>query len=384
MAEKIRNPLAQALGLVLKNTRDKMGGISSSEIADRLGLAASHYRMIESGSAILQPSRAIKVIQTFETIEYVPLCQVLVAIQVLDSVKDSVDDMRTISAVLAEAVPAMKQILKGLNKLWNIIETKEPTEAARKLEGEGIARELENFLTTEPVSFTADQLDNFMTPTYQYPISGQLYSKIGNILYGVAPFYLDTILQLIENLKGITPRVTAEELARWESKHKSRITHIIGVIRNPEIIFDVESFDYGFLWEENFRKLLIIHRDQPNLKNISVRDKITESLRKKFETERIKYERELQNLEQTVYAKLDVQFAKQKKERIDKILMHGNTRMNNLWFYIMSNGYVVPFIDNASPEVSADNLYGSSLTYEETCEKLADIKELCADAGFNI
>jgi hypothetical protein len=58
--------------------------------------------------------------------------------------------------------------------------------------------------------------------------------------------------------------------------------------------------------------------------------------------------------------------------------------MNNLWFYIMSNGYVVPFIDNASPEVSADNLYGSSLTYEETCEKLADIKELCADAGFNI
>ena len=384
MAEKIRNPLAQALGLVLQNTRDKMGGISSSEIAGRLGLAASHYRMIESGSAILQPSRAIKIIQTFETIEYVPLCQVLVAIQVLDSVKDSVDDMRTISAVLAEVVPAMEKILKGLNKLWNIIETKEPTEAARKLEGEGIARELENFLTTEPVSFTADQLDNFMTPTYQYPISGQLYSKIGNILYGVAPFYLDTILQLIENLKGITPRVTAEELARWESKHKSRITHIIGVIRNPEIIFDVESFDYGFLWEENFRKLLIIHRDQPNLKDVCVRDKIAESLRKKFETERIKYERELQNLEQTVYAKLDVQFAKQKKERIDKILMHRNTRMNNLWFYIMNNGYVVPFIDNASPEVSADNLYGSSLTYEETCEKLADIKELCADAGFNI
>jgi transcriptional regulator with XRE-family HTH domain len=384
MAEKIRNPLAQALGLVLKNTRDKMGGISSSEIAGRLGLAASHYRMIESGSAILQPSRAIKVIQTFETIEYVPLCQVLVAIQVLDSVKDSVDDMRTISAVLAEAVPAMEKILKGLNKLWNIIETKEPTEAARKLESEGISRELENFLTTEPVSFTADQLDNFMTPTYQYPISGQLYSKIGNILQGVAPFYLDTILELIENLKGITPRVTAEELARWESKHKSRITHIIGVIRNPEIIFDVESFDYGFLWDENFKKLLIIHRDQPNLKNISVRDKIAESLRKKFETERIKYDRELQSLEKTIHAKLDVQFAKQKRERIDKILTHKNTRMNNLWLYIMSNGYVVPFIDNASPEVSADSLYGSSLTYEETCEKLADIKELCADAGFNI
>jgi hypothetical protein len=384
MAEKIRNPLAQALGLVFQHTRDKMGGVSSSDIASRLGLAASHYRMIEAGSAILQPSRAIKVIQTFETIEYVPLCQILVAIQIIDSIKDSVDDMRTTSAVLAEAVPQMAGIFKGLNRLWNIIETKGPSEVTKKMVSEGIVKELETFLTTEPVLFTADQLNNFMTPTYQYPISGQLYSKIGNILQGVAPFYLDTILQLIENLKGITPRVTADELARWESGHKNRITHIIGIIRNPEIIFNVESFDYGFLWEDNFRKLLIIHRDLPNLKNISVREKIAESLRKKFETERIKYERELQTLEKTINSKLDVKYAKQNKERVDKILTHRNTRMNNLWLYIMNNGYVVPFIDNTSMDASTDNLYGSSLTYDETCEKLLDIKELCTDAGFSV
>jgi len=68
MAQKVKNPLAQALGLVLQSTRDKMGGISSSEIASRLGLAASHYRMIEAGSAILHPSRAIKIVQTFDPI----------------------------------------------------------------------------------------------------------------------------------------------------------------------------------------------------------------------------------------------------------------------------------------------------------------------------
>ncbi|MHC4256196.1 MAG: helix-turn-helix domain-containing protein [Planctomycetota bacterium] len=60
MSRKIKNPLAQALGLVLQGMRDKMGGISSSEVASLLGLAASHYRMIEAGSAILQPSRAIR------------------------------------------------------------------------------------------------------------------------------------------------------------------------------------------------------------------------------------------------------------------------------------------------------------------------------------
>ena len=100
MAQKIRNPLAQALGLVLQGMRDKMGGVSSSEIASSLGLAASHYRMIEAGSAILQPSRAIKVVQTFDTIEFVPLCQVLVCIQILDSVRTSGTDMRVMADVL--------------------------------------------------------------------------------------------------------------------------------------------------------------------------------------------------------------------------------------------------------------------------------------------
>ena len=43
MSQKVRNPLAQALGLVFQGLRDKLGGVSSSEIASQLGLAASHY-----------------------------------------------------------------------------------------------------------------------------------------------------------------------------------------------------------------------------------------------------------------------------------------------------------------------------------------------------
>ena len=121
MAQKIRNPLAQALGLVFQDMRDKMGGISSSEIASMLGLAASHYRMVEAGSAILQPARAIKVIQTFETIEFVPLCQTLVSIQILDSAKESINDMRTITALLLEANPELFKVLKGFDGLWEII-----------------------------------------------------------------------------------------------------------------------------------------------------------------------------------------------------------------------------------------------------------------------
>jgi hypothetical protein len=384
MGQKVRNPLAQALGLVFQSIRDKMGGVSSSEIASSLGLAASHYRMIEAGSAILQPARAIKVVQTFETIEFVPLCQVLVSIQILDSVKQSVEDMRTIVELVMEANPALDKVLKGFDELWEVVKTGQASDVARQIISGGIVKELESFLTTEPVALTANQIDNFMTPTYQHPISGQLYSKIGNILQGVAPFYLDVILQLVDNLKGITPRVTPGELAEWEARHKSRISHVIGIIRKPEVILDVNTFDYSFLWQENFQKMFIIHRDGPKRHTESIHHRIVDCLRTRYEAERVKYERQLETFDQTLNEKLAIEFGAKLTNAIDEILLCRDIEMNNLWVYIMTNGYAVLFIDNASVDSDASDIYGTSLAYDETCQKLVNIREICGEIGFTL
>ena len=384
MAQKVRNPLAQALGLVLQKTRDKMGGISSSEIASQLGLAASHYRMIEAGSAILQPSRAIKIVQTFETIEFIPLCQLLVSIQLIDSARQSIEDMRTTVALLTEVNPALSKVLEKFEKLWEVIATAESAQVARQITELGIDRDLGSFLTTEPVFLTADEMNNFMTPTYQHPILGQLYSKIGNILQGVAPFYLDTVLQLIDNLKNITPRATPEELAKWELLHKNRISHIIGIVRKPEIVLDVNTFDYTFLWEQNFEKMLVIYRDKPETQTESMHKRIAEHLRARFESERLKYERELKSFDQVMNEKLTIKFGKGYTSRIDELLSYRDIHMNNLWLYIMVNGYVVPFIDNTTVGSAGNGLYGTSLAYDETCEKLVKIREICNDVGFTL
>ncbi|RKY06836.1 MAG: hypothetical protein DRP65_11200, partial [Planctomycetota bacterium] len=143
MVQKIRNPLAQALGLVFQSTRDKMGGVSSTQIASSLGLAASHYRMIEAGSAILQPGRAIKVVQTFETIEFVPLCQVLVSIQILDPVRGSIDDMRTTMELLMQANPALEPVLRLFENVWPVVQKASSSEVARLIVSKGIVEELE-------------------------------------------------------------------------------------------------------------------------------------------------------------------------------------------------------------------------------------------------
>ena len=382
MAQKPKNPLAQTLGIVFQNMRDKTGGTSSSQIASLLGLAASHYRMIEAGSAILQPARAVKIVQAFETIEFIPLCQILVSIQVLDSVKHSVGDMKTTASLLMEANPALCKVLEKFDGLWEMIEICQGSVVAKEIVALGIEKELDTFLTTEPVSFTVDEIDNFMTPTYQHPISGQLYGKIGNILHGVAPFYLDTVLQLIDNLKNITPRVTAGELARWESLHENRISHIIGIIREPEIILDASTFDYTYLWEQNFKKILIIHRNKPKDPVETITQKLYRCIREKYESQRVKYERKLETFDEIVNEKIKIKFAKNSTAQIDEILMSEGMRMNNLWVYIMVNGYVVPFIDNATVDSDTTDLYGTSMDYDETCHKLVNIRKLCSDIGF--
>jgi hypothetical protein len=384
MATKLRNPFAQALGLVLQGTRDRIGGISSSDIAASLGLAASHYRMVEAGSAVIQPSRAIRLVQTFETIEFVPLCQVLVAVQLVDSARQSVADMQAVVDLLKEANPAMLGLLNKFDELWDTVATCESSQVARRIINIGLEKELYTFLTTEPATLTTEQITNFMTPTYEHPVSGQLYDKIGNILQGVAPFYLDAVLQLVENLKNVTPRVTPDELARWEAQHKSRISYIIGIVRKPEIILNVDTFDYTFLWEENFRKMVLIYRDRPSAETGEISERIVHCLKEKFCAEKLRYERQLSSFDQTIAEKLLIRYDRQLAAAIDRVLLHRNIEMTNLWFYIMTTGYVVPFIDNAVSDSQNTDVYGTSLAYDETCEKLVSIRELLNDAGIEL
>lgn len=384
MTRKIRNPLAQALGLVLQAMRDKMGGVSSSQVASKLGLAASHYRMVEAGSAILQASRAIRVVQTFEAVEFVPLCQLLVLIQILDGARDSVKDMRAMVTLIEEANPAVSRVARKLDAVWKVVEAGGAADVAKAIVNTGLRDELAIFLTTEPVTLGGDEIDDFMSPTYEHPLSGRLYGKIGDILLGVAPFYLDAILQLTENLRNVSPRVTADELARWETLHQSRFSHLIGIVRRPEIVIDVGAFDYAYLWQDSFQKVLVVYRDGPPGQARWVHRKIADNLRRKYEAERVKYERQLLNFEKVLNEKLKIVSGGDRAADIDEILMYRDVPMNNLWAYIMLNGYVVPFIDNATLDSAGADLYGTSLGYYETSEKLFKIRKLCSDLGLEL
>ena len=112
--------------------------------------------------------------------------------------------------------------------------------------------------------------------------------------------------------------------------------------------------------------------------------RICELLRKRFESERVRYEREIETFDEVLAEKLSIEPGLNKSAEIDEILHHGDMPMNNLWAYVMSTGYVVPFIDNATTEPSAVDVYGTSLGYDETCDKLIKIRRLCSEIGFGL
>lgn len=90
MVKKFKNPLSVIFGRALQKLRKKES-VRVEEISQRLELAPSAYRMIESGYANLNATRVLNLISIscFVGIHYERVARVLTAIQVLESAKNN-------------------------------------------------------------------------------------------------------------------------------------------------------------------------------------------------------------------------------------------------------------------------------------------------------
>lgn len=359
-----KNPLMQALGLVLQRMRNFMV-LSSDEVAAKLGLGGSSYRMVEAGSAVLQPGKALLVIKTFERIELDPLCKIMVAIQVMESGIDSIDDMRAMSKLLGEADTELHNLFEKFDPLWPIIKKEESGVVADAIKARHIDIELENFITT-PRPAVVDK-------------EGLLDSHVKSLLSSTPPFYLDLSLDLLENLQGYVPRISPNELAKWEDKNRSRITHIVGTIRDHRMFNDsgnFEFFDHGFLWEAHFEQLQIIYLS-PTRKDVL--KEFISGFRQFLEKNHKKYEQRLPRFDDAM-KKIEIRWGYPKIKEFDDILLHESVEMNNLWFYKLRGGNVVAFADNAVINAKEDRVhYGTSFSYSETVKKFKQIEKLWND-----
>ncbi|MCB0832723.1 MAG: hypothetical protein KDC45_04610 [Bacteroidetes bacterium] len=356
-----KNPLMQTLGMVLQNMRNMLVQ-SSDEVAARLGLGGSSYRMVEAGSAVLQPGKAVQVIRTFERIEFEPLCRILVALQVMESGVDSIDDMRAMSKLLAEADPSLIDLMNLYEPVWPLIKSQESGVIADEIRARKIDDALERFLTTRP-QLVQDA-------------DGLLDHHVRSLLSSTPPFYLDLSLDLLENLQGYVPRVSPQELSKWEIKNRSRIVEIIGLLRDSRSLTvseNFEFFDHPFLWEPQFEKMRIVHM---NTSKKDVFEEFRGNLHGHLQRYSKKYELQLLRFDGAM-EKITFRAGARKKDEAEELFTHESMTMNNLWFYKLRGGNVVAFADNSELNAPEELVhYGTSFTYGETISKLKAIETL--------
>jgi hypothetical protein len=265
-----------------------------------------------------------------------------------------------VAKLLGEADPFLQALLEKFDPLWNIIKVQESSVIADEIKERRIDLELDKFLTT-PAPTVVDQ-------------EALLDSHVKSLLSSTPPFYLDLSLDMLDNLQGYVPRVSPNELAKWEEKNKLRITRIIGVIRDYRTFTsgdNFEFFDHGFLWENQFEKMHIIYLS-PTRKEVL--KEFIHTFKQYLLKNRKKYETRIPRFEEAL-AKIAIQWGHPQLQRLNELLKHESVDMNNLWFYKLTGGNVIAFADNSFMHTKDPRpTYGTSFSYNETVRKLKEIE----------
>jgi hypothetical protein len=367
-----KNPVSQALGLVLQRMRNSIG-IPSEEMAVKLDLGASTYRMVESGSATLQPGKALGVIKYFERIEFEPLCKLLIAIQVMDSGISSVDDMQTTAILLGETDAELQSLLRKFETTWPRVKGGDPNKVSDAIKVSQLDMEVERFLTSPTVRRVESK--------------DALQFHVKSLLEKTPPFYFDLALDLLDTLQGYPPRVSASELSRWETKNKSKIANVYAILESSANLLDpanFNTFDYSFLWQNQFGTMKVIYSDQPSRGNApqDVNKKFTKNLSEHLRKHRLKYRHEIDEFDAAIQ-RIQIKSGYTTKDKLADILMYESfdqpIRMRNFWLYQLNNGNTVAFIDNYTTDETASKdqpFYGTGLSYSETITKLHNLEEI--------
>jgi|GEM_PF-5593555 len=291
MSRKNKNPLSVVFGRVLQDFRKKQS-IKVEEISDRIGIGQSAYRMIESGYANLNPSRALELlkIEWFQEIKYEKLAKLLTGIQILEP-------MRSDAGILMDT---MRQLLVYDGELGRILADftgSTPETLEDYLERAEVVDMFKEYLTTIDV-FVADKISaelkeiKGLAPCTLSPMIGSICNQIEIQLANIKSIgrIREEVANLAENIESIKRHESGfleMSALKWRNDHKFKSTE--GIFRdyaNLSSNFIMERFNDNLkqLWFEDFGKLgyLIIADEKkiPDIKKHIV--KFRKLLKKQF------------------------------------------------------------------------------------------------------
>lgn len=360
-SKTFKNPLVQALGMVLHQMRNALG-MSSDEVAAKLGLGGSSYRMIEAGSAILHPGRSLNIIKVFDKIEYDPLCRLLVAVQVMETGTQTVEDFKNATILIGEIDPQLHQIFDTLMPVWEVVQSEDANAAAK-------------FISN---SILVDLLSDYLTINKYFGLEKErrLDFQLNALIEDTPSIYLDFILDTLRSLKKHRLHYFPEESRTWESENKHNFTSLYAVIKDAEGLVNkqnFESFDYNYLWQSQFEKLQYIFLDD-TADIAAIEQTFKSNLREALQDKHIKYQVELEQFEGAM-EKVSFKNGIPKETELLRLMKNNESEVpvDVLWIFTLKNGNKVGFISNQN---SHQVFYGTTLSYKETAERLESFQQL--------
>jgi transcriptional regulator with XRE-family HTH domain len=256
------NPLQRMLGAYLRVERTKNGD-TSAEIARRLGLTDTYYRLVEAGKATLNQGLAIQLMLAFDhsgpgrrQIVFSQVCMFLVAINLVGAEMAAFDDEDNHEDPGKRAIEELTGSVAGFDDLFQrtagYFDKEEGSPDQRRYLEEVVAPELANFLTRDPAAGSS------VDGATSMPLS----------LDETPTLNIDAILD-INRILSWRPFVHTPQFAsEWEKAKAKDFRSLKAIYSDSKIIINEENlsdFQYPYLTSPSFHHFQAIFPNESGL-----------------------------------------------------------------------------------------------------------------------
>lgn len=260
MQAKKKNPLSWLFGEYLRQERNQLGE-TGDEMAQKLDLGASFYRMIESGNANMHPNKCIHIIHALREshIEFGRLCKLLVGIQYIEYYIKRDESPQFALAALGSIDKEYKSLNNATQPLFN-----DSTDDESK----------KNFVQRLGVK----EIEQFLGKTYYVPNEARSYeTALTGKLRSTRGLTLELTMDILATLSKHPPMHISGYAQNWENENATRFVSLIGMYKNSDLIISEENlskFHFLYLFKKQFKDIKFIFLDTTKSK--------ADSLKKKF------------------------------------------------------------------------------------------------------
>ncbi len=313
------NPLLRMLGAFLRLERARLG-LSTKDVADRLGLTDTYYRLAESGRAALNQNLTFRIIEAFEsgTISFTRFAIFLVGAH---WVGFEMGSMKNAELAARRATEALALREKGFEVLY------ERTMAYFDIE-EGSndqKRFLEDVAAPEVGRFLSDE--NYGQP----PLVARDFLGMGDL----PTLNIDILLDLKKSLTGRSFVHTDEIAAKWESERGTQFKNFRAIFRSSDLVVDEKNlclFHYEYLNSTSFinGRFIFVNSDRSATElTTEFVNLVNDGRAKKSITQRLE-QREIDKID---FVCLDERQVILFENQIENILKRGKLDLNAYWSF---------------------------------------------------